>query len=840
MSVVGSPSLLAISLLVIFVHQFMYMPFFIEVILPLALPKSFTYAISEAEYDYIKVGMRIAVPFGRNKVYTALVTELHQNPPQLYQAKEIHQILDEVPVVTEVQIQHWQWIASYYMCTIGEVYKTAMPSAYLLESETLITSHKDIDLAAQDLTDEEYLVFEALQQQSALKVQDLVNILNKKTVFPVINRLIAKNAITLQEEVSEKYKPRTVRYLRLQEQFLQQDNLAGLLELLSRAQKQREAVLLYFQLQAREKKPVSVKQLINAGTTAGVIKSLTDKEIFEEYHLEEDRVTFSASGNSGFTLSVKQQVALEEIQQSFNKYAVTLLHGITSSGKTEVYIRIIEGYLTTGRQILYLLPEIALTAQLVVRLTAYFGNQVAVFHSKYSNNERVETWQQVLTGSDKAQIVIGARSALFLPFQNLGLIIIDEEHEPTFKQQDPAPRYHARDAAIVLANSHNAKVLLGSATPSLETYFNVNSGKYGYVELRERYGNVTPPEIVLIDIKDKYKRKRMTGHFSDDMITAVSETLAAGKQVILFQNRRGFSPWVECMTCGHVPQCPQCDVSLTYYKYKNQLRCHYCGHNIANPTHCHQCHSPDLSTKGFGTEQIEMELKELFPDKNSWRMDQDTTRGKFGYEKIIDSFKNHEIDILVGTQMLAKGLHFDNVSLVGILNADNMLYQPDFRAFERAYQMMVQVAGRAGRKDIRGKVLIQTYNPLHNVIRQVTDNDYDGMYREQLYERHIYKYPPYYRLVRLTLKHRDYEKLKDGALWLYNVLSQTLGNIPVLGPEEPAISRIRNEYIRTIMIKIPQGPALAGTKKTIQRVLESFDAVPQYRSVKTSVNADPY
>jgi primosomal protein N' (replication factor Y) len=816
------------------------MPHFIEVILPLALPKSFTYAVSEAEYNYIKPGMRVAVPFGRNKIYTGLVTGMHQNPPQLYQAKEIHQILDEVPIVTETQLQHWSWIADYYMCTIGEVYKTALPSGYLLESETILTSQKDFNPQTANLTDEEYLVYEALQQQSAIKVQEVADILNKKTILPVINSLIAKNAVSLQEEISEKYKPKTVRYIRLKEEFLQQDNLNELLEILSRAAKQREAVLQYFQLHAREKKPITVKQLTDQGVTAAVVKTLIDKEIFEEYHLEEDRVTFEASEDASFGLSPKQQEAFEGIKDSFKKLSVTLLHGITSSGKTEVYIRLIEKYILTGKQVLYLLPEIALTTQLVVRLAAYFGNQVAVFHSKYSNNERIEVWQQVLNNSDKAKIVIGARSALFLPFQNLGLIVIDEEHEATFKQQDPAPRYHARDAAIVLANYHNAKVLLGSATPSLETYFNVNSGKYGYADLKERYGYVVPPEIVLVDIKDKYKRKRMTGHFSDEMIEAITEALGNGKQVILFQNRRGFSPWVECMTCGHVPQCPQCDVSLTYYKYKNQLRCHYCGHNIAKPTHCHQCHSAELSTKGFGTEQIEMELKELFPDKNSWRMDQDTTRGKYGYEKIIDAFKNKEIDILVGTQMLAKGLHFDNVSLVGILNADNMLYQPDFRAFERAYQMMVQVSGRAGRKDVRGKVLIQTYNPLHNIIQQVTVNDYDSMYKEQLYDRHVYKYPPYYRLVRLTLKHRDYEKLKDAALWLYNVLSQHLPGIPLLGPEEPAISRIRNEYIRTIMIKIPQGSMLAPAKKTIERVLLSFDAVPQYKSVKTSVNADPY
>lgn len=816
------------------------MPFFIEVILPLALPKSFTYAVNEAEYNFIKTGMRVAVPFGKNKIYTGLVTSLHQMPPQLYQAKDIHQILDETPQVTEIQLKHWEWIAAYYMCTIGEVYKTAMPSGYLLESETIISALTDFRQSDdQQLSDEEYLVYEALQQQSSLKVQDVVSILNKKTVLPVINRLMAKNAISLQEEIKETYKPKLVKYIRLQEEFRNQEQLEELMEILSRAQKQRETVLLYFQLQAQEKKPVTVKKLIESGATAAVIKSLADKGIFEEYHIEEDRVSFSESDDAGFALSKKQHEAFISVKGNLEKHPVTLLHGITSSGKTEIYIKLIEEYLASDKQVLYLLPEIALTTQLVVRLTAYFGNKVAVFHSKYSNNERIEVWQQVLSGSGKAQVVIGARSALFLPFQNLGLIVIDEEHEQTFKQQDPAPRYHARDAAIVLANFHQAKVLLGSATPSIETYFNVNSGKYGYTELKQRFGNVVPPEIVLIDLKEKYKRRQMNGHFSDTMIEAIGETLSAGKQVILFQNRRGYSPWVECMTCGHVPQCPQCDVSLTYYKYKNQLRCHYCGYNIANPTHCHKCHSADLSTKGFGTEQIEMELKALFPEKNSWRMDQDTTRGKFGYEKIIDSFKNHEIDILVGTQMLAKGLHFDNVNLVGILNADNMLYQPDFRAFERAYQMMVQVAGRAGRKDVRGRVLIQTYNPLHNIIRQVTENDYDGMFREQLYERHNFKYPPYYRLVRITLKHKDYEKLRDGAMWLYNVLSQNLG-VPVLGPEEPAISRIRNEFIRTIMVKIPQGGQLGQVKNSIVKILSSFDAVPQYKSVKVSVNADPY
>ncbi|HSD13977.1 MAG TPA: primosomal protein N' [Flavobacterium sp.] len=816
------------------------MPHFVEVVLPLALPKTFTYLVSEAEFEYIQKGMRVAVPFGKSKIYTALVIDLHQNAPTLYQAKEIHQILDEAPVINEHQIEHWQWIANYYMCSIGEVFKSALPSGFLLESETVISAQKESNIDEKELSDSEFLIFHALQQQSSLKVEDIVSILGKKNVFPVLNAMLSKNVLVLQEEVAEKYKPKLTRYIRLQEEFLQQEQLSELMNILSRAQKQRELVMHYFQLQAKEKKAVSVKQLLEvSGSTSAVVKSLIDKEIFEEYYIAEDRVSFEKENDSGFQLSLPQQKAFDGIKDCFANHSVTLLHGVTASGKTEIYIKLIEEFINQGKQVLYLLPEIALTTQLVSRLTAYFGNQVAVFHSKYSNNERIEVWNQVLQHSDKAKIVIGARSALFLPFSDLGLIVIDEEHEQTFKQFDPAPRYHARDAAIVLASQHKAKVLLGSATPSLETYHNVKANKYGLVELFERYGNVVLPEIHLVDLKDKYKRKKMHGHFSDDLLEAITEVLAKGEQVILFQNRRGYSPFVECMTCGHVPQCPSCDVSLTYYKFKNQLRCHYCGHSIANPTHCHACQSVDLSTKGFGTEQIEIELNSLFPEKTIGRMDQDTTRGKFGYEKIIDAFKNQEIDVLVGTQMLAKGLHFDNVTLVGVMNADNMLNQPDFRSHERAYQMMMQVSGRAGRSEKRGKVVIQTYNPYHNIIQQVTHNDYHGMYNELVYERHNFKYPPYYRLVKLTLKHRDFDKLKEGSLWLYNVLVQQL-QIPVLGPEEPAISRIRNEYIRTILIKIPNQNHLGQTKKTIQRVLNSFEAVAQYRAIKVTINVDNY
>jgi primosomal protein N' (replication factor Y) len=790
--------------------------------------------------------MRVAVPFGKSKIYTALVIEIHQNEPTLYEAKEIHQILDEKPIVTEIQIAHWQWIASYYMCAIGDVYRGAMPSALLLESETIISQKQDFFVDESLLSDDEYLVYKALQQQSSLKVQDIIAILNKKNIFPVIQKLIDKNILVLEEEISESYKPKLVRYVRLHSKYDSNAGLGELLETLKSANKQKEIVLAYFQLSASEKtrgeaKPITVKKLIEAAnSSSAIIKVLIEKEVFEDYFLQEDRVHFNGKiREDQLQLSQAQQTAFEEIKDSFTQKEVCLLHGVTSSGKTEIYIKLIEEYLETGKQVLYLLPEIALTTQLVGRLRTYFGNKVAVFHSKYNNNERIEVWNQVLTNSEKAQVVIGARSALFLPFHNLGFIIVDEEHEQTFKQVDPAPRYHARDAAVVLAHSHKAKILLGSATPSIETYFNAKSEKYGLVEISKRFGNVMMPNIELVDLKDKYFRKKMTGHFSDVLIEEINIALSLGEQVILFQNRRGYSPVIECITCGNVPQCQQCDVSLTYHKHKNQLRCHYCGYTMAKPTHCHSCSSVDLTTKGFGTEQIEQELISIFPNSKTGRMDQDTTRGKFGFEKIIDSFKNREIDILVGTQMLAKGLDFDNVSLVGIMNADNMLYHPDFRAFERSFQMMTQVAGRAGRSEKQGKVIIQTYNPNHNTIQQVTNNDYLGMYKEQLYDRQIYKYPPYYRIIKVTLKQRDFDKLKEGAMWLYQVLSQNLA-MPVLGPEEPAINRIRNEYIRTIIIKIPQNSSVISTKKTIQKILNSFEAVAQYRAIKVTLNVDFY
>ena len=816
------------------------MLYFIEVVLPLAVAKTFTYQVSEAEFDYVQIGMRVAVPFGKTKIYTALVLSKHHNLPQLYQPKEIHQILDDKPIVNDIQIKHWEWIASYYMCSLGEVFRSALPTGFVLESETIISSSKD-EVNRDEVRDDEFLILEALENNSSITVNDVIKILGKKTVLPVLNKMLSNRLIVLQEEIKESYKPKLVRYVKLHDEFSNQERLSELLEILNNAKKQRELVLQYFQLVAVEKKPISVKDLLEySNVSNAVLKALVDKEIFEEYYLSQDRVSFKDK-DEDYTihLSKAQQTAFDGIKEGLSNSDVTLLHGVTASGKTEIYIKLIEEYIQEDKQVLFLLPEIALTTQLVQRLTDYFGNQVSVFHSKYTNNERIEVWNRLLDNSEHAKVVIGVRSALFLPFSKLGLIVVDEEHEPTFKQQDPAPRYHARDAAIVLAKQHDAKVLLGSATPSLETYFNVTKGKYQLVTLTERYGNVVLPEIELVDIKDKYFRKRMSGHFSDVLLENITETLAKNEQVILFQNRRGFSSFLECLTCGHVPHCPSCDVSLTYYKFKNHLKCHYCGYTMAVPLHCHSCNSVDLSTKGFGTEQVEEELKQLFPDKKIGRMDQDTTKGKFGYERIIDAFKNQEFDVLVGTQMLAKGLHFDNVTLVGILNADNLLNQPNFRAYERAFQLLTQVAGRAGRKEKKGKVIIQTFNPYHNTLQQVLSNNFVGMYKEQIYDRFNFKYPPYYRLIKITLKHRDFEKLKEGSLWMYNVLKQQL-NLPVLGPEEPAVNRIRNEYIRTIMIKIPVEAHLGKTKKTIQKVLNSFDAVAQYRSIKYAANVDFY
>ena len=814
------------------------MQHFIDVILPIPIQKTFTYSVTEDEANFLQKGMRVAVSFGKTKMYTGLVFNIHQIAPTFYEAKDIHQILDEDPLVNEQQLLHWKWISDYYMCSLGEVYRASLPASFLLESETIIIKNA-IPIEESILLDDEFLVYEALQHQSQLTIHQVVTILGKKKVMPIVNGLIQKSAISIQEEIYEQYKPKLVKYVRLHASYSSDTSLEKLLVALSRAKKQREAVLSFFQL-STSKKPIKAKDLEEkAAVSASVLKSLVDKNIFEFYEIQIDRINFNGDTNDLKQLNEFQEVALKEIKEKFQEKDVTLLHGITSSGKTEVYTKLIQEVLNAGKQVLFLLPEIALTTQIITRLQIYFGDQISVFHSKYSINERVEVWKNVLENKSKARIVLGARSSVFLPFSNLGLIVVDEEHETSYKQFEPSPRYNARDAAIVLAKIHKAKILLGSATPSLETSFNAAQNKYGLVALNRRHGNVQLPKIELIDIKEKQRKKEMRGHFSDRMLQLIQEALDGKEQVILFQNRRGYSPVVECKTCGVSPECPHCDVTLTFHKFKQELRCHYCNYQRAMPNSCGACGSNNLDTKGFGTEQIEMELQTLFPDFKIGRMDLDTTRGKHGYQKIIGAFEAKEIDVLVGTQMLSKGLDFENVSLVGILNADTMLNFPDFRAHERAYQMMVQVSGRAGRSKKQGNVAIQTYNPNHQILQQVSTTSYAEMYKEQLQERWQYKYPPYFRLIKITLKHRDYNKVDSGIDWLARALQQSFGEF-VLGPSAPAVSRIRNQYIKNLVIKIPPKQSLANTKLQILKIRNTFEAVKDFRPIRFIIDVDAY
>ena len=786
--------------------------------------------------------MRVAVPFGKQKICTGLVYRIHQEPPLAYEAKTIDHVLDQQALITQKQLKHWEWIAEYYMCTLGEVMRAAVPSSLILESETYIIKTSSDEVHQSSLSDEAYLIMEALEHQSSLKIDDISAILDKKRVLPVINNLVEQGLVALKEELYGKYQPKLVRYIRLSEEYKTEASLQHLLESLDkRATKQKEVLLNLFMLEASEKKPIKVTLLNSkSNSSSSVVKTLVDKGILEDYYLETDRVEYTRKNPTEAKLLNKyQKKALASIEKLFESKSCVLLHGVTSSGKTEVYIKLIEEQISQDKQILYLLPEIALTTQLVRRLQDFFGDKVAIFHSRYSGAERVEVWKKIRERSKQAQIVIGARSALLMPFSNLGLIIVDEEHEQSYKQFDPAPRYHARDAAIVLAHLHEAKVLLGSATPSLESYLNASKEKYGLVTLNQRYNDVLMPEIELVDLADKYKRKRMKGHFSDRLIEEMRMALDDGYQVILFQNRRGFSPIIECLSCGHSPQCPNCDVSLTYHKYRDQLRCHYCGYHSAMSKTCDACGNANLDNKGFGTEQLEEEAKVLFPDKTIARMDLDTTRGKYGFEKLINRFEQRDIDVLVGTQMLTKGLDFRYVKLVGIMNADNLLNFPDFRAHERSYQLMAQVSGRAGRTDLRGKVLIQTYNPHHTILQQVSVNDYKGMFTDQMNDRYNFNYPPIYRIIKLTFKHKDYNRVEQASNWYGDALKQAF-KTNVLGPESPPIARIRNLYHKNILVKISPKQSLPKTKAYIKKIDDRFNAVKEFRSVRVIINVDNY
>ena len=815
--------------------------YFVEVILPLPLPKLYTYRINEDEAHFLQMGMRVAVSFGKSKVYTALVHKVHTNEPT-YETKDIEYILDETPIVTPEQITHWQWIADYYMCTLGEVIKSALPSAFLLESETIIEIAEK-DLNSNLFSDDEFQVYEALHYKTALKGSEVSKIISKKKTLKVIKSLVEKGAARISERIFEKYVPKLVKFIRLAKDYQSQEGLQKALELL-KGEKQKKLIMAYFNHINREVLPLKVENLLEeAKVSNAVLKSVVEKGILEIYYLQKDRVSFADSEVlAKKTLNNIQNEALYQVQQQFQTKNTVLLQGVTASGKTEIYIELIDQYLKKGKQVLYLLPEIALTIHLINRLKKHFGKNLSVYHSKYNTNERVEVWNNVLNNCSKAQLVVGVRSSVYLPFKDLGLVVIDEEHDSSYRQFDPAPRLQARDSAIMLANLFKAKTLLGTATPSIESMHNVKVGKYGFVYLSKRYANFLPPIIELIDIKDKQHRKRMNGHFSDILIEEMTNTLSQGKQVLLFQNRRGYAPIVQCMHCGTVPQCPHCDVSLTFHHSSNQLRCHYCGYAIPMPKTCIACGSVDLKTKGFGTEQISKELEILFPQVAIDRMDQDTTNGKYGYEKILAKFEQQETQILVGTQMISKGLDFENIGLVGVMNADALIHSPDYRAYERSFQLLLQVSGRAGRSAQRGKVLIQTYNPQHPVIQQVLQNDFKGMYQNQIEERQSFSYPPFVQMIKITLKNSNFNRTNEGAEWFANALKEAFASkkgIEILGPEFPLISRIRNEYMKDVLVKVkPSELSIHHTKEQIKRIETSFQSISNFRAIRVSYLID--
>ena len=816
------------------------MKYFVDVILPLPLPKPFTYEINLDEAKFIKPGMRIAVPFGKSKIITGLAQVVHDIPPETYETKEIYQILDNEPIVNEIQLKLWEWMASYYLCTQGEILRAALPGTLLLESETKIF-RTTLSIDETVLNDDEYQILEALDIQPVLNINDLSNILNKKNVISVIKSLLQKKLVEVDEVLEEGYKPKWISLLSLHPDLQVEAKFKSVLGDLAKATKQKEAFLQFITVFQRLQKPVNKHDLVkDYNIKATVIKALIEKNILFESKVRADRMVFEQQSLlQSKDLSKEQMTALQQIKSGFEIKDVCLLFGVTSSGKTEIYVELIREVIASGKQVLYLLPEIALTTQIVSRLRSYFGDKIGVYHSKYNQSERVETWQNLLHNSSKGQIIVGARSAVFLPFSNLGLVVIDEEHEVSFKQFDPAPRYQARDAAIYLAKLHQSKVLLGTATPSLESFFNTQTGKYQLVELQNRFGEFQSPETIFVDLREKYHKKLMKGHFSDSLILEIQEALSEKQKVILFKNRRGFAPVIECKTCGNVPYCPNCDVSLTYHQQSHKLRCHYCGYATQMPDNCFACGSVHLDAKGFGTEQVEDEVRKLFPEANVARMDSDTTKGKKGFDKIIHAFDSGEIDILIGTQMLSKGLDFRNIALVGVLQADDLLHHPDFRAHEHCFQLLRQVSGRVGRGDLRGKVMIQTFNPEHEVLQQVGRGDFREMFENQLRQRQEFKYPPYFKIIKIVIKHRDYDKVHLGANWFAEALHIQL-NMHVLGPESPGISRIRNEHIKHVIVKLDANKSTQLAKNQIFKLKDSLLAVRDFRSLKISLDVDNY
>ena len=819
---------------------------FADILLPVPVHQLFTYRIPFEMNEHVFAGIRVVVPFGKSKLVTGLVINVHENIPNQYQSKYIEHVLDEFPIITQKQFKLWQWIADYYMAPIGDVMNAALPSNFKLASETKIVLHPDFDQDYSKLDDRQYQIVEALEIQETLDLKEISEIVGIKTIQPIIKVLMDKKVVLSLEALNDKFIPKTAIYIFLNEQLLIENALEELLKTLEQkksSQKQLDTILLLLKegnFSNGNIEPVLRKKLETLGSSISTLNTLEKNGVISQKRVEISRLSSSNNDIKELkALSISQERALKEIKVSFESKQVSLLHGVTGSGKTEIYVELIKEQIEKGKQVLFLLPEIALTTQLITRLSSYFGNLVGVYHSKFNQNERVEIWNNVLNNNpNQFRIILGARSSIFLPFADLGLIIVDEEHESSFKQYDPSPRYNARDCAIVLGHMSKAKVLLGSATPALETYHNAKNGKYGLIEIHERFGGIQMPEIFCADLKKERKNKSMQSHFSSFLMDNMRTALNNNEQIILFQNRRGYTPLWMCEICNWTPKCKNCDVSLTYHKQTNTLKCHYCGHFSPPVGTCSSCGSNRLKMLGFGTEKIEDELSIMLPNAKIQRMDLDSTRAKNAYENIISEFENRNVDILIGTQMVTKGLDFDNVSLVGILDADMLLNRNDFRAFERSYQLISQVAGRAGRKHKRGNVIIQTGDPDNWVIQKIIHHDYIGFYESEIIERKNYFYPPFYKLIEFTLKHKDENTLNQAA----NEFAKELRNIfkeRVLGPEFPTVSRVNNLYLKKITLKIERDAPEKKIKERINEIISSFFSAPVNKSIRLLIDVDP-
>lgn len=816
-----------------------------EVILPLPLNATFTYRIPEDMVQRIKVGQRVIVQFGSKKFYTGIIESISPIAPEGYEVKDLVSILDDFSITKHPQLKLWHWISEYYLCSIGDVYKAAVPAGLKVESETFIELDKDFEEDEENrLSEREVIICQLLDHEGKLSTSDIEKKTGFKNSLNIINHLISIGAVIVSEKLIERYRSKKETYIKLTAEPGDSDGLHKAFDAVKGAKKQETLLLALIEMSGFTRKgaenlEVSRAQLLErTGVTTAIISALAKKGIIEVYKKEINRFQFSGVVTYKLpTLSEAQENALNSITDSFSEHAITLLHGVTSSGKTEIYIHLLSRILQQSKQALFLVPEIALTTQLTHRLQKVFGERVLIYHSRFSDNERVDIWKKLLT-EDEPCVVIGARSSLFLPFSNLGIVIVDEEHESSYKQYDPAPRYNARDVAIVLASMHGAKTLLGSATPSIETYYKAKTGKFGFVELLTRYENVTLPQIETVDMTIARKRYLTNGSFAKPTIDAANEALNNKNQIIVFHNRRGFAPMARCKQCAWTPKCEHCDVSLTYHRFQNQLICHYCGASYPLPTICPACKEPAVEILGYGTERIEEEVANLFPEHKILRMDLDTTRNKDNYENIIEDFSNHKANILVGTQMVTKGLDFGGVSLVTVLNADRLINFPDFRSAERAYNMLEQVSGRAGRRNTQGKVIVQTSNPSHPIIDFLKNHDYTGFFNHEIEERKEFNYPPFTRVIYIYLKHRDNNTLSEIATIYASHLRQLFGN-RVFGPEEPIISRIQSLYIRKIMLKVETNASMAKVKKILRNTYEQMHQLPRMKGMIVYYDVDP-